>query len=108
MYSFHQNCTSDSVNVSATTILDDTEDIEENFYDFQMSCSSAIAVTDSFDPQPIQNSWKNIEMAAAKWILKAREVNCLPMSVVDELINDTQSLYHLALYRTSSGNIDKS
>lgn len=43
---------------------------------------------------------KNIQMAAGKWILKVREVNRLPISVVDGLLEDTQSLYRLALSHT--------
>lgn len=51
-------------------------------------------------PRASPKDFLQIQMAAAKWILRAREVNRLPISVVDGLLEDTQSLYKLALSHT--------
>ena len=38
-----------------------------------------------------------LQKAAATWILKTREVHRIPLSVMDSIIQDVQSLYAIAL-----------
>lgn len=44
-----------------------------------------------------------LQKAAATWILKTRESHRIPMSVMDSIIQDVQSLYEIALAQLSGG-----
>ena len=42
-----------------------------------------------------------IKRAAATWILKTRESHCIPLSVMDSMIQDVQSLFDIAVTNLS-------
>ena len=42
-----------------------------------------------------------LQKAAATWILKTRESHCIPISVMESIIQDVQSLYEVALTQLS-------
>lgn len=88
-----------------TSVLDGTEEIveemttTENPQDcFSDGSDEHDPIDDSFQESSLPRSGEGeLQKAAAMWILKTRECNRIPMSVIDSIIFDVQSLFDAAL-----------
>ena len=85
-------------------------------YDMEDEPTYICSDQDILVPSSVQLEPQDIQKSAATWILKIRECHQIPLSVMDCIIADTQSLFNLALYQISehidaimkSGNVDNS
>ena len=84
-----------------TSVLNGAQGVIEQMATSEESFSAASdehnPTDDSFQESNLPKSREELQKAAAMWILKTRECNRIPMSVMDSIIFDVQSLFDVAL-----------
>ena len=84
-----------------TSVLNGAQGVIEQMTTSEESFSAASdehnPPDDSFQESNLPKSREELQKAAAMWILKTRECNRIPMSVMDSIIFDVQSLFDVAL-----------